>query len=116
MRRHKILGDYREQATALFCSEMRTCSRDADVSNLDAPALSFPGSRRRTPGRLTREQWQPSTPISTGKRVDDLRGNKSHQLKPNCSKSITVRSDSLFCCSLQHLTRNLKKQSIENCS
>lgn len=36
MRRHKILGDYREQATASLCSEMCTCGAGADVSNLDA--------------------------------------------------------------------------------
>lgn len=36
MRRHKILGDYHEQATVSLCSEMRTCGAGADVSNLDA--------------------------------------------------------------------------------
>lgn len=131
MRRHKILGDYCEQATALFCSQMRTCSTVADVSNLETdsgsiqnvhqkrskwrrsqhipeaePALSFTGSRlkmeRSEPAHqmlramATLHSCPPAKPVFTGKRVDELRGNESHQIKSNCSKSITLCSKASF--------------------
>lgn len=135
MRRHKILGDYCEQATTLFCSVMRTCSTVADVSNLETdsrsiqnvhqkrikwrpsqhipkaePALSFPGSRLKTERRepahqmpramATLHSCPPAKPVFTGKRVDELRGNESHQIKSNCSKSVRVCSEASFvvCC------------------
>lgn len=42
MRAHKILGDYRKRAMALFRSEMCTCSGAADVvSNLVADLRSI---------------------------------------------------------------------------
>lgn len=41
MRRHKILGDYCEQAMALFCSEMRMCSMAAEVSNRETDSRSI---------------------------------------------------------------------------
>lgn len=66
MRRHKILGDYREQATASLCSEMRTCGAGADVSNLDADSRLIQNVYRQKDAK-----WRPSQQVSA---KDGLQG------------------------------------------
>lgn len=113
MRRHKILGDYREQATASLCSEMRTCGAVADVSNLDADSRLIQNVYQKD------SKWRPSQQVSA---KDGLQGGGNAPLRSPLGREwveLKVHYSlfrNLFSSSLQRLTRNLKVKKTENCS